>query len=47
VAAAAGDRPVFVFTPNTANELDVALRMAPTAVITDRVADAVAIRGRH
>jgi len=44
VAAADGDHPVYVFTPNTATELDVALRMAPTAVITDRVADALRIR---
>ena len=47
VTAAEGNRPVYVFTPNTAIELDVALRLAPTAVITDRVADAVAIRGRR
>jgi glycerophosphoryl diester phosphodiesterase len=47
VAAAEADRPVYVFTPNTTTELDVALRIAPTAVITDRVADAVAIRGRR
>ncbi len=47
VAAAEADRPVYVFTPNTAAELDVVMRIAPTAVITDRVADAVAIRGRR
>jgi glycerophosphoryl diester phosphodiesterase len=47
VAAAEADRPVYVFTPNTATELEVAMRMAPTAVITDRVAAAVAARGRR
>ncbi len=46
VAAAEDARPVYVFTPNTAAELDVAMRIAPTAVISDRVADAVAARRR-
>lgn len=45
VAAAEGDRPIYLFTPNTAAELAVAMRMAPTAVITDHVAAAVAARG--
>lgn len=47
VAAAEADRPVYVFTPNTAAELAVAMRIAPTAVITDRVAAAVTARGRR
>jgi glycerophosphoryl diester phosphodiesterase len=47
VAAAEADHPVYVFTPNTAAELDVVMRIAPTAVITDRVADAVTIRDRR
>ena len=47
VAAAEDDRPVYVFTPNTAAELEVAMRLAPTAVITDRVPAAVTARGRR
>ena len=47
VAAAEADRPVYVFTPNTAAELAVAMRIAPTAVITVRVAAAVTARGRR
>jgi len=46
VLAAEQARPVYVFTPNTAAELDVAMRIGPTAVISDRVADAVAARRR-
>jgi glycerophosphoryl diester phosphodiesterase len=46
VAAAETDRPVYLFLANSATELDVAMRIAPTAVISDRVADAVQARGR-
>jgi glycerophosphoryl diester phosphodiesterase len=46
VLAAEQARPVYVFTPNTPAELDVAMRVGPTAVISDRVADAVAARRR-
>jgi glycerophosphoryl diester phosphodiesterase len=46
VVAAEQARPVYVFTPNTATELDVAMRIGPTAVISDRVADALAARRR-
>jgi glycerophosphoryl diester phosphodiesterase len=41
VAAAEGQRPVYVFTPNRPLELDVALRLAPHGVITDQVVLAV------
>jgi hypothetical protein len=47
VAAAETDRPMYLFTPNTAAELTIAMRIAPTAVITDRVADAVDARRRN
>jgi len=47
VAAVETDRPVYLFTPNTTAELDIAMRIAPTAVITDRVADAVEARRRN
>jgi glycerophosphoryl diester phosphodiesterase len=47
VAAAETDRPMYLFTPNTAAELNIAMRIAPTAVITDRVADAVDARRRN
>jgi hypothetical protein len=46
VVAAEQNRRVYVFTPNTATELDVAMRIGPTAVISDRVADALAARRR-
>jgi glycerophosphoryl diester phosphodiesterase len=46
VAAAEHARPVYVFTPNTPVELAVAMRMAPAAVISDRVVDAVEARRR-
>lgn len=47
VAAAETDHPVYVFTPNTIAELDIAMRIGPTGVITDRVADAVEARRRN
>jgi len=44
VAAAETTRPVYVFTPNLAAELRVALGIGAHAVITDQVARAVALR---
>jgi hypothetical protein len=44
VTAAETTRPVYVFTPNLAGELRVALGIGAHAVITDQVARAVALR---
>lgn len=44
VAAAETTRPVYVFTPNRAGELRVALTVGADAVITDHVAIAVELR---
>jgi glycerophosphoryl diester phosphodiesterase len=46
VAAAETSRPVYVFTPNSAAELRVALTVGADAVITDHVAIAVDLRRR-
>ena len=46
VAAAETSRPVYVFTPNSAAELRVALTVGADAVITDHVAIAVELRRR-
>jgi hypothetical protein len=44
VVAAETSRPVYVFTPNRAAELRVALTVGADAVITDHVAVAVELR---